>query len=258
MKMACSGHTDQAVLKGHFKTLPFRRPILRASHELASVSFSYYREAGGELERTTKRRASGEGSAGYGREQRPGEGHGHRARWSRGGRRAGREKPGGTRGRKGTSLDDGRRTDVGSAPGPGPRERRDTGGRPNRGGFRTHRRAGQRRRHRRTRPGRRAGRRGLEQDALREPEGALPALQSGLPTYARGGRRHHRQHLLGGGKEGLGERVGLLRLQVRSHRLNRNPRRRREGAWHKSDRALPGSDGHQLGSLLTRGASGGG
>jgi NADP-dependent 3-hydroxy acid dehydrogenase YdfG len=48
--------------------------------------------------------------------------------------------------------------------------------------------------------------------ARREPQGALFAVEGGLPAHARGGRRHDRQHLFGGGKEGLGERLGLLRL----------------------------------------------
>ena len=64
------------------------------------------------------------------------------------------------------------------------------------------------------------------------------------------------QHLLCSGQEGLGERLGLLRLQVRPHRLHRSSRRLREGAWHKGDRALPGSDGDQLRGLLSRGAPG--
>ena len=54
------------------------------------------------------------------------------------------------------------------------------------------------------------------------------------------------------GKKGLGERLGLLRLQVRPDGLYPSSRRRREGAQHKGDRALPWSDGHQLGCLLSR------
>jgi hypothetical protein len=60
------------------------------------------------------------------------------------------------------------------------------------------------------------------------------------------------QILLGGGQEGLGGRLRLLGVEVRPDRLHRSPRRRREGARHKGDRALPGSDGHQPGGLLAR------
>ena len=76
--------------------------------------------------------------------------------------------------------------------------------------------------------------------------------KAAFPHMGEAGRRHDRQRLLGGGQEGLGERLRLLRLQVRPDRLHRSPRRRGEGARHKGDRALPGSDGHQLGGLLAR------
>ena len=51
-------------------------------------------------------------------------------------------------------------------------------------------------------PGRGVGRGGLGPDARREPEGALFAVQGGLPVYARGWRWHPRQRLLGGGEKG--------------------------------------------------------
>jgi NAD(P)-dependent dehydrogenase (short-subunit alcohol dehydrogenase family) len=54
--------------------------------------------------------------------------------------------------------------------------------------------------------------------------------KAAFPRMREAGGRHHRQHLLGCRKKRLGERLGLLRLQIRPHRIYRGSCRRREGA----------------------------